>query len=366
MERREALDKLAQLSAAGSAEARRKLADIATGDEDSYYRGDAVERLVDQTLLAKIATDDPVNRVRIAAVAELTDSAALAALARSSTDREVSGFAHIRSLVLSRPAREYAWIKESMSAPAEHGNSGEGEGTEETTIVSVDGRRFPPIPHACDYMPVLPGAHVVELTWMEETGFPDGRSERVSLREPITMKLTAERGLVYRFKQRNETASFTTGSIDAAVLEMACSLGNREDCVECAQQEAQRNAAVTTLGIAADKGYLDVVKQLLEKGVAIETRNEFGFTALMIAAESGQLAMVKLLLEKGAAIDAKSTDGTSSLWVAAYAGHLDVVTLLLAKGANPNADVHGQTALLIAEQNRRTEMAELLRKSGAK
>jgi ankyrin repeat protein len=180
------------------------------------------------------------------------------------------------------------------------------------------------------------------------------------------MKLTVEPGLIYRFALRKGTDSYTTAPIDLAVLTMSCRLGNREDCLARAQEEARRNIAITTLSLAAEKGYLDVVKQLLEKGAAIETRSEFGYTPLFIAAESGQFEVVKWLLEKGAAVDAKDTDGATPLWVAAYAGHLNVLTLLLDKGADPNANARGQTALRIAEGKGRTDMAEVLRKHGAK
>jgi ankyrin repeat protein len=123
----------------------------------------------------------------------------------------------------------------------------------------------------------------------------------------------------------------------------------------------------TPLMFAAEKGHLDVVTLLLEKGAAVEAKdNIYGYTSLFIAAEEGHLEVVTLLLEKGAAVEAKSDAGFTPLMKAAEWGRLEVVKLLLEKGANPNVEAQGHTALRIAEDKGYAEIAELLRKAGAK
>jgi len=52
--------------------------------------------------------------------------------------------------------------------------------------------------------------------------------------------------------------------------------------------------------LAAERGHEAVVKLLLEKGAALETKDKSGRTPLSLAARRSHEAVVKLLLEKGA------------------------------------------------------------------
>ncbi len=82
----------------------------------------------------------------------------------------------------------------------------------------------------------------------------------------------------------------------------------------------------------AERGYLDVVEFLLEKGVDIHALDD---AALRSASYFGRLEMVKYLLEKGANIHAN--DDEALIW-ASTQGHLDVVKYLLEQGADMNAN----------------------------
>ncbi len=84
----------------------------------------------------------------------------------------------------------------------------------------------------------------------------------------------------------------------------------------------------TPLIEASMKGYLDVVKYLVEeKHVDIHVWND---EALFRAAASGHLDVVKYLVENGAVVDAAG----SPLNQAVVDGHLDVVKYLVEHGAN--------------------------------
>lgn len=80
-------------------------------------------------------------------------------------------------------------------------------------------------------------------------------------------------------------------------------------------------------------GYLEVVSLLLEKGAAVNKKDNFGATALIYASENGQVDVVSLLLAKGAMVDAKTNEGKPALYYAS--GNPDVTKVLLEKGANP-------------------------------
>ena len=90
----------------------------------------------------------------------------------------------------------------------------------------------------------------------------------------------------------------------------------------------------TPLSYAAGNGHEAVVKLLLEKGAALETKDNNSRTPLSCAAEKGHEAVVKLLLEKGAELETidKSYSRTP-LSYAAEKGQEAVVKLLLEKGA---------------------------------
>ena len=72
-----------------------------------------------------------------------------------------------------------------------------------------------------------------------------------------------------------------------------------------------------------------------------------------MASERGHLDIVKCLIEKGADVNAKDEDEETALHLASEEGHLEIVQYLIEKGADINAkDCYGQTALyLVSEQN---------------
>ena len=113
-------------------------------------------------------------------------------------------------------------------------------------------------------------------------------------------------------------------------------------------------------------GYFDVVKVLLDNGAKIDAKDNFGNTALLKASSNGQMEVVKLLLDKSATVDTKNNQDITPLLMAASKGDVEIVKLLLAKGANPNAAMKGSkpwTPLTIAEENKFTDVIELLQKA---
>jgi len=93
----------------------------------------------------------------------------------------------------------------------------------------------------------------------------------------------------------------------------------------------------TTLGIAALKGYLDIVRYLVEQGADIEKADSYGHTPLINASIFGHLEVVRYLLEQGAKRDKATDFGMTSLHHAAQNGHLEIAKLLMVYGADLNA-----------------------------
>ncbi len=105
-----------------------------------------------------------------------------------------------------------------------------------------------------------------------------------------------------------------------------------------------------------------MVAALLESGARPNEQDGAGRTALMVAAEAGYLAVVKVLLEHDAYVDAKSKSGDRALMGAARQGHENIVGALLNANANPNlCDNQKKTALMFAsEQGKEKAVARLL------
>jgi ankyrin repeat protein len=182
-----------------------------------------------------------------------------------------------------------------------------------------------------------------------------------------------------------------------------------------ADVNAQTPDGQTALNTAAFWGHLRVVKTLLAKGAKVRAedvktaalydhqdvvqvikaklpqgeaqggggkrkRVQFGTKewhdqlAFFSAISKGDLPKVQAFLAQGAdpnalySIEAEEeSDAPTVLMMAVLKGHLPVVQALLDKGANVNEKDHkGQTALMIAEGKGYTEIANALRRAGAR
>ena len=113
---------------------------------------------------------------------------------------------------------------------------------------------------------------------------------------------------------------------------------------------------------AAARGFTPVVLDLLGKGADVNAVYGNRLTVLMWAAGHANdvpvddgVALVTLLLDKGAAVDARDDRGRTALMTAAELNHAEIVGLLLQRGADPMVrDRDGKTAadLASAEQVR--------------
>ena len=85
---------------------------------------------------------------------------------------------------------------------------------------------------------------------------------------------------------------------------------------------------------AARKGDTAAVKAFLDKGVDVNAKTNYGATALSYACDKGHVEIVKLLLERGANPNQKDTFyGEVPMGWALVKGHAEVVKLLLEHGA---------------------------------
>lgn len=94
---------------------------------------------------------------------------------------------------------------------------------------------------------------------------------------------------------------------------------------------------------AAARARLDIVKRLLARNIDVNARYPHDLTLLMWASgadekvgETEVVQVVKYLLDAGAHIDDRDARGRTALMIAAEGGRAEVATLLLARGADPS------------------------------
>jgi serine/threonine-protein phosphatase 6 regulatory ankyrin repeat subunit A len=88
------------------------------------------------------------------------------------------------------------------------------------------------------------------------------------------------------------------------------------------------------LHLAAASGGLQMMQWLLDAGVDVNMRTEFGKTPLMFSVESGSVPAMVLLLRSGAMreINVVDRDGNTALHIAARKASVEFAQLLLACG----------------------------------
>jgi ankyrin repeat protein len=113
----------------------------------------------------------------------------------------------------------------------------------------------------------------------------------------------------------------------------------------------------TLLYWAANLGYVESVKLLVEKGAKLNEKNNLGDTALMAAVlhfdirpEANTGIIVKILIDAGANVNILDNKNNSPLLLAAYKKNKEIIRMLIDAGAKDYPNLQGQTALQIASE----------------
>lgn len=117
---------------------------------------------------------------------------------------------------------------------------------------------------------------------------------------------------------------------------------------------------------SAEKGKVDEIRQLLDSGTDVNTKNANGTTALMAAAIGGRSDVVALLIQRGADVNAATSVGDTALSYASWKGHLEIVRQLVESGANVNTRGGvGRTPLYVAAHFQNIDVVRFLINNGA-
>jgi len=114
--------------------------------------------------------------------------------------------------------------------------------------------------------------------------------------------------------------------------------GNQQITYDAGMRDWDVNTTTTLLEYAAKHGYADIVKEL-----KVKAKNDDINAALIVAAEAGYPDVIRELIQA----KPKMSTINTALILAAKAGNLSVVKELIKAGANVNhTDEHGITALI--------------------
>ncbi|KAI9476151.1 MAG: kinase-like domain-containing protein [Benjaminiella poitrasii] len=112
------------------------------------------------------------------------------------------------------------------------------------------------------------------------------------------------------------------------------------------------------LWVAAGDGQLDRVRELIDNGMDINSRDQFGYTAMHAAVSYNQREIAEYLIKEGANVNIEDFEKDTPLFVAET---VEMAQLLLDHGADPkHRNEEGITPALTAFEEGWQEVAELL------
>ena len=133
-----------------------------------------------------------------------------------------------------------------------------------------------------------------------------------------------------------------------------------------AEVNGQASGEMTPIHYAAWYAHADVVRLLLDRGAEVNVKDNAGLTPLHYAAKDVYVDVIMLLLNRGADVNAKDNDGWTPLHDATWDGHADVAVVLLDRGAQVNVkDNAGKTPLHHAAVKGHAHVAVVLLDRGA-
>ena len=178
-----------------------------------------------------------------------------------------------------------------------------------------------------------------EAVWMNN---PDLIKIFINAGANVNYKADGETPVYFAITQSDPNVArvFIGTPIDIPVLQKAAFEGNMDKVKELVESGKDINTKDETGRTAAywalSAGQKDVFEYLLNNGAEITIQANDGLTLFHQACITGFTEIAEQLISKGAEVDAKGNDGRTPLQFASLLGHTDIVKLLINKGANVN------------------------------
>ena len=110
---------------------------------------------------------------------------------------------------------------------------------------------------------------------------------------------------------------------------------------------ARNLAGATALYVAAERGHTSIAQRLIERGADVKLAGRSGISPVAAAAYAGDDAIVEALLGRGADERAPDETGKPPIVYAAAGARLDIVKRLLARNVDLNAHYRNDLTLLM-------------------
>ena len=133
--------------------------------------------------------------------------------------------------------------------------------------------------------------------------------------------------------------------------------------VPCSASALDAGAVSTVLHTMADRGDVTAIRQKLEAGEAVDSRDERGMTPLHHAAMWGYLEAAGTLLDRGADPNARAEGDMTPLHLAAMLAHPEMAGLLVRRGAR--TDIRNASGLMPIHLAANERVVNVLAQSGA-
>ncbi|WP_264328502.1 ankyrin repeat domain-containing protein [Wolbachia endosymbiont (group A) of Andrena hattorfiana] len=113
------------------------------------------------------------------------------------------------------------------------------------------------------------------------------------------------------------------------------------------------------------KGHFGIFKYLVENGVSLEGKDHRCGPSICDASYSGNLDILKYLIGKGVDVNESDKNGWTPLHFAAWRGYLEVANFLIEKGANINVEnIFGRKPIHVAAENNNKDIIEFFLSKG--
>ncbi|BAY77232.1 ankyrin [Nostoc linckia NIES-25] len=125
--------------------------------------------------------------------------------------------------------------------------------------------------------------------------------------------------------------------------------------------------SITSLMLAASKGYKNIVQVLVAHQANLQARDCFGRDALCLACINGNLEVVQILIQAGVNINQHDSEGDTPLLMALKNGHIELAKFLIESGADVNAknNEHHTPLMEAVQKQEHLELIPMLIESGA-
>ncbi|XP_076070588.1 uncharacterized protein LOC143042207 isoform X1 [Mytilus galloprovincialis] len=143
-------------------------------------------------------------------------------------------------------------------------------------------------------------------------------------------------------------------------------LNSKKDFVKINKKYMKRENK-SVLHIACLKGYIEIVKILLDHRATVDIPDAGELTPLHLACSNGQYKTAELLLNSGANVNALDKLGRTPVYHACTGDYKDIVKLLIKRKANINkSTLNGSTPLHAACEHEIVDIVNILLNNGAK